>query len=68
MNEALGSVQIGNKYLHTTDEACRTLGVRKTKLFDLLKNGEIKGVLLGPRRMITDESLRAFVARLMEAA
>lgn len=68
MNEALNNVRVGTKYLHTTDEACRTLGVRKTKLFDLLKSGEIKGVMLGTRRMITDESLRAFVARLMEAA
>ncbi len=68
MKEALDASRAGLKYLHTTEEACRTLGVRRTKLYALLSSGEIKGVMLGPRRMITDESLRAFVARLMEAA
>lgn len=68
MSEAQSSGQTGGKYLHTTEEACRALGVGKTKLFDLLKSGEIKGGMLGNRRMVTDESLRAFVARLMEAA
>lgn len=56
------------KIAHTPEQACSALGIGKTKLFELLKTGQIQGLKIGQRRLITDESLRTLVSRLTEAA
>lgn len=50
--------------LVSTNEAKRLIGCGKSKLFELLSNGDIEGVKLGSRRLITFASLERFVDTL----
>lgn len=43
-------------------------GIGLTKLYDLIKQGELVKVSIGRRGFITLESLQKYVARLIEAA
>jgi excisionase family DNA binding protein len=52
------------KLLLTTAEACEALGIRKTKLFELMRDGAIERRQLGGRTAIPAESLRAFADSL----
>jgi excisionase family DNA binding protein len=54
--------------LVSTEDAATALGVRKTKLFELINEQELETVLLGRRRMIVFESISAYVDRLRAAA
>lgn len=42
-------------------EACQALGIGKTKLFALLKSGQLKSVRLGTARLILMESINALL-------
>jgi excisionase family DNA binding protein len=44
---------------YRTPDACRALGIGKTKLFELLKDGTLKRVRVGTRVLVTAASLRA---------
>lgn len=50
------------------DQAAAELGIRRTKLFELLAAGDIKGVSIGRRRLIPRSELEAYVNRLLAAA
>lgn len=52
------------KLLYTTAEACELLNVGKTKLFDLLRSGELNSIRIGSARLVPSEDLADFVARL----
>jgi excisionase family DNA binding protein len=52
------------KLLFTTEEAAAALGVGKTKLFALLRDGMLERRQLGGRTVIPAESLQAFAANL----
>lgn len=54
--------------LVSTTEAQRMLSCGKSKLFELLSNGDIEGVKIGSRRLVTFESLSRFVDRLKTEA
>lgn len=46
------------------DEACAQLRVRRSTLYKLIGKGQLGSVLIGRRRLIPADSLRAFVQRL----
>jgi hypothetical protein len=55
--------------LVTQGEALTLLGgIGRTKLWDLVNNGEIVGVNVGRRSFITVKSVAAYVDRLTQAA
>ena len=45
-------------------EACRLTGLGRSKLYDLLGNGEIASIMVGKRRVIVVAELRAWLDRL----
>jgi hypothetical protein len=53
--------------LYTAREARAKLGIKPTKFYQLLSDGQLDGRKLGTRLMITGESLRAFVDSLPRA-
>lgn len=48
----------------TTAEAARSLGIGKTKLFQLIANGTLPAIRLGGRTLVRREDLEAFTAQL----
>jgi hypothetical protein len=51
-------------FLVPTPVGFRTIGVRNTKGWELIKAGEIETVSIGRRRLIVWSSLKAYVERL----
>lgn len=45
----------------TVADACQTTGLGKTYLYELIRDGRVKSVKLGRRRLITTASLRALI-------
>ena len=56
------------KLAYTTAEACDAIGIRRSKLFEMIATGELKAKKLGAKTLIPADELRALVARLPEAA
>jgi excisionase family DNA binding protein len=48
-------------------EACRLTGLGRSKLYELLSNGEIASVKVGKRRLIKVASLRSWLDGLTSA-
>lgn len=48
----------------TTSDAARSLGIGKTKLFELIAAGQLPAIRLGGRTLISRQDLEAFVAAL----
>lgn len=48
----------------TTAEAARSLGIGKTKLFELIAKGDLPAIRLGGRTLVKREDIEALVARL----
>jgi excisionase family DNA binding protein len=46
------------------EDAAPIIGVGRTTLFALMRDGEIESVKVGRRRLIPADSLREFVARV----
>jgi excisionase family DNA binding protein len=53
------------KLAYGIDDACSTLSIGRTALFDLLRRNEITSVKIGRRRLIPAASLDAYLARLV---
>lgn len=51
--------------LYGMEESAEMLGVKRTTMYDLAARGEVKTVSIGRRRLVTADSLEAYVARLM---
>ena len=49
-------------------DAGAALGIKKTKLFQLLARGELRSIKIGARRLIPAGELERFVARRLAAA
>jgi excisionase family DNA binding protein len=45
-------------------DTCRALGVGKTKLYDLLKSGDLKSITIGRKRLICASSIRALAGEV----
>jgi excisionase family DNA binding protein len=56
------------KLLYSTAEACELLNVGKSKLFELLRSGELNSTRIGSARLIAAQDLSEFVTRLRTAA
>lgn len=56
------------KLLYTPVEACRVLGVGRSKVYELLGSGELTSVRIGACRRISARALLEFVHRLSEPA
>lgn len=50
--------------LFNVAEASKVLGIARSKLYMLIKDGEIETVKLGDRRLVPEEALRNFVRKL----
>lgn len=48
----------------TTADAARSLGIGKTKLFELIAGGELPAIRLGGRTLIRRSDLEDFIAAL----
>jgi excisionase family DNA binding protein len=40
------------------------LNVGRSKVFELIRTGRLRSVLIGKRRLVTEQSLREFIAQL----
>lgn len=49
-------------------DAAKRLGIGRTRMFALIKAGEVCSVKIGGSRRVTAESLDAYVKRLVSAA
>lgn len=50
--------------LYTPEQACRLLGVGRTRLYAFLKDGDLRSVKLGKSRRIPRSALDEFLERL----
>jgi excisionase family DNA binding protein len=50
--------------LLTPTEAAETLGIGRSKLYELMRAGVVESVLIGTARRIPAEALATYVARL----
>lgn len=47
---------------HAVPDACRRIGVGRTKLYQLLEAGEIRAIKIGTKTLIPDSELQRLVA------
>jgi len=45
-------------YLASVSDACLALGVGRTSIYKLIKNGKLETVTIGRRRLVRTESIR----------
>ncbi len=45
------------------EDTCQALGIRRTKLYELVAAGKLKSFTIGGRRLFQKSELEAFVAR-----
>lgn len=56
------------KLLLTPEEAAEVLAISRTRLYELLRRGELKSVKIGKVRRVSVRELEAYVERLQEAS
>ncbi|WP_426572151.1 helix-turn-helix domain-containing protein [Aquihabitans sp. McL0605] len=49
-------------------DAAERIGVGRTTLYGLIESGDLESVTIGRRRLVTEDALRAFLARRAQAA
>lgn len=52
------------RLLWTTEEAARELGIGRTRMYELLRSGEVRSIKLGRSRRIRPEDLAEYVEKL----
>ena len=57
-----------DKLLYRPEEAARSLGIGRTRLYALIASGDLASVLIGNSRRISSEALKDFVHRLESPA
>lgn len=60
--------QTVNRKLYRVEEAAQLLGVGRTRVFDLIKLGELRSVKIGGSRRIPAAALDEYVERLLASA
>ncbi|MEJ7743187.1 MAG: helix-turn-helix domain-containing protein [Nocardioidaceae bacterium] len=53
-----------DKLLYRPEEAARSLGIGRTRLYALIASGDIASVTIGNSRRISSDALRDFIRRL----
>jgi excisionase family DNA binding protein len=56
--------KVATKMLLTIDEACELIGVKRSKLYELIASDSIESVRIGRARRIPADALEEYVARL----
>lgn len=56
-----------DRLTHSIDEAAHALGVGRSLIFTLLKEGKLKSIRVGKRRLIPTTELQAFLDRQAQA-
>ena len=56
------------RLLLTVTDAATTLGISRTKVYELINAGDVETVKIGADSRVVFESLRAYVNRLREAS
>ena len=56
-----------DKLLLTPTEAANTLGIGRSKVYELLKNGQLQSVHIGACRRVPTEALNTFLEQLRTA-
>jgi len=56
------------KLLHRRKDAQHALSIGNTKFYELVNEGKLKVVKIGSASFVPDESLRAYVASLVQEA
>jgi excisionase family DNA binding protein len=56
------------KLLVSIDEGCEVVGVKRSKMYELLATGEIESVKIGKSRRIPVDALEEYVSRLRSEA
>jgi len=57
-----------DRKLWSVNDAVSTTGIGRTKIYELMANGEIEAVKIGKRRLIPDDALDDFIDRLRQEA
>jgi excisionase family DNA binding protein len=57
-----------DKLLLTPTEAAETLGIGRSKVYELLQTGQLRSVRIGTCRRIPADALQALVAALRDAS
>ena len=52
------------QFLHKIDEVTAALRIGRTKIYDLVEQGNLKLVKIGSGSRITDESLKSYLAKI----
>jgi excisionase family DNA binding protein len=50
--------------LHEIPEACERLGIGRSLLYNLIKDGKLRTVKIGKRRLISESSILDFIHNL----
>jgi excisionase family DNA binding protein len=66
-NQGTPSACPATTLLHGIPAVAKALGIGETYTWALIKDGKIKSVLLGRRRLVRDQDLQAFAASLISA-
>lgn len=53
-----------DKQLLTVDEVAQVCALGRTKVYELIRTGEIESVKIGSARRVTDEAVRKFIRSL----
>ena len=54
------------KQLYRVEEVAETLGMGRSKVFDLIRSGRLASVKEGGMRCVTEEAIRDYVRKLTE--
>ena len=57
--------QTVNRKLYRVEEVAQLLGVGRTRIFDLIKLGELRSVKIGGSRRVPAAALDEYIARLL---
>ena len=57
-----------NKLAYSPAEAAQALGIGRSTIFDLMKNGQLRRVKIGAKTVIPRSSLEALLAESSDAA
>jgi excisionase family DNA binding protein len=58
------SVPVNERLAVSLREACQIIGIGRTRLYELINNGELESIRLGGRRLVKIEALRELIGRL----
>jgi excisionase family DNA binding protein len=47
----------------SVDDACRYIGLKRTKMYQMIKQGQVRAIKLGRRTLVTTASLDSLVFR-----